>query len=121
MPAKKDRLRQRVFFQAFSPKAWPERVRTELDRVSVRRSIYRHTETRPSPRSNRGRHAVDWFSCHGVGPVGLAMWIGIPADPCGRSEVAILVVKAKASRELCLFALQDSFNGPKERLIFPAG
>ncbi len=36
-------------------KAWPERVRTEPDRVSVRRSIYRHTETRPLPRSNRGR------------------------------------------------------------------
>ena len=36
-------------------KAWPERVRTEPDRVSARRSIDRHTETRPSPRSNRGR------------------------------------------------------------------
>ena len=85
MPAKKIGFGSGCFFQAFSPqktasqtggswanpahavllvgvvigrkqaKAWPERVRTEPDRVSAHRSICRHTETRPLPRSNRGR------------------------------------------------------------------
>ena len=88
MPAKKIGFGSGCFFQAFSPqktasqtggsryspgigrkqaKAWPERVRTEPDRVSVRRSIYRHTETRPLPRSNRGRQ--HW---------GRVMWASLP-------------------------------------------